>query len=305
MSEHTQRIPPPDLQAADSLLADLFQEVQKWEGTLAGGTELAMGAATVEGLFQTKVQFGTPRSNLTLLTPALFKDVGVTLNSLQKQQMQDQFDFYYMTVPVIMRPKRGAQFKVLCCELNFGPKGKDEPIVHTIFPQSKWRTVMNWGGGMSLGLNGNLEWQVGVDATQAAKITELPGDLQANVANKNDLQASIVIPSYNYEVGRFDIAAAGEGSSECYWYIQDPDLQKMLSVEFGVVFKVFKHVQVVTLRGVTWAEPSMNWLIANIRDVVSDLGDKLKALLRQKDAAADKFARGAAEQWTLTLPKGS
>jgi hypothetical protein len=305
MSENIQRISPPDLKEAEALLADLFQEVRDWEGTLAGGTELAMGAAAVDSLFQTKVDFGNPRDNFILLTPALFEEAGVELNAIRQQQMQDQFDFYYMTVRVNMRPKPGVQFKVLCCELNFGPKGENEPIVQTIFPKSKWRTVMNWGGGMSLGLDGNLEWRVGVDAAQAAEIANLPGELKANVANKDEFKASIVIPDYNYEVGRFDIAAAGEGGSECYWYIQEPDLQKMLSVQFGVVFKVPKDTQEVTLRGVAWAEPRMNWLVANIRDVFGDLGDRLQALLRQKDVAADKFARGAAEQWTLTLPKGS
>jgi hypothetical protein len=304
MSEQTQRISPPDLQAADSLLVDLFQEVKKWEGTLAGGTELAMGAAAVDSLFQTKVEFGNPKDNFIRLTPVLFEQAGVALTPIRQQQMQDQFDFYYMTVRVNMRPKPGAQFKVLCCELNFGPKGDDEPIVQAIFPQSEWRAVMNWGGGMSLGLDGNLEWRVGVDATKAAEIANLPGELKANVANKDELKASIVIPDYNYEVGRFDIAAYGEGGSECYWYIQEPELQQELSVQFGVVFKVPQQTETITLRGVAWVEPRMNWLVANIRDVLGDLGDRLKALLRQKDAVADKFSRGVAEQWTLTLPKG-
>lgn len=299
----TAQLSPPDLKESNSLLDELFEQVRKWEGTLAGGTQLDVGAAAIDSLRQTKVSFGNPRADLIALTPKLFEELSVELNEVQKRLMRDTFDFYYLTITVDMRPKPGAQFKSLCCKLDFGPKGPNEPIVHTLFPQSKWRPVMNWGGGMSLGLNGDLTWSAGLDATELDGMADLPVELKANVANKNDLKAFIAIPDYAYEVGRFDIAASGEQSSTCYWYIQDPDLQKTLTAQFAIVFKVPQGIQSITLRGIAWAEPNMNWLIANVRNVFGDLKDKLQSLLRRKDEAADKFARGAAEEWILDLPK--
>lgn len=301
----TDKVLPPNLQEADTLLGELFEEVTKWEGTLAGGKRLDVGGAALESLFQTKVSFGNPRDNFIQLTEESFALAGVELNHIRQQQIGQTHDFYYMTVTVDMRPKPGAQFKRLCCELDFGPKGEDEPIVQAIFPKSKWRPVMTWGGGMSLGLNGNLTWEAGIDGAGAEVIEELPIELAARVANKNKLKSFIVVPDYAYEVGRFEIAAYGEGNSECYWYIQEPDLQKMVSVQFCIVFKVPKGTEAITLRGMAWAEPKMNWLIANLRHVFRDLSDKLQRLLRLKDKAAHKFARGAAEEWTLTLPRKS
>lgn len=287
------------------LLAELFEEVTKWEGTLAGGTRLDVGGAAIDSLFQTKVLFGNPRDNFIQLREESFALAGVELNHFRQQQIGETHDFYYMTVTVDMRPKPGAQFQRLCCELDFGPKGEDEPIVQAIFPKSKWRSVMTWGGGMSLGLNGNLTWDAGIDGAGAEEIEALPIELAARVANKNKLKSFIVVPDYAYEVGRFDIVAYGEGNSECYWYIQEPDLQKMVTVQFCIVFKVLKGTESITLRGTAWAEPKMNWLIANIRNVYRDLSDKLQRLLRMKDEAANKFARGVAEEWTLTLPRKS
>ena len=301
----TDRISPPNLQESDTLLASLFEEVKKYSSFLSGGKKLPMSAQAVDNLLQTKVSFGSPRNKLILLTEETFQESGTKLSSIYQQQMRDEYDFYYMTVPVELRPKPGAQFRLLCCELDFSPKGENEPIVQTIFPQSKWRTVMSWGVGMDLGINEDLEWSVGVDASKVAEIANLPANIKANVATKNGLKAFIVLREYNYEVGRFEITALGEGNSTCYWYIQDPNLQKMGTVEFAIVFKVPKGTKSINLRGVAWAEPNMNWLTADVRDVFSELADGLKELLQRKDKAASKFARGDAEEWTLTLPKAT
>ncbi len=298
-----EKVTLPNLQEAEILIGDLFDEVKKWEGTLSGGTQLGVGATAIDSLLHTKVSFGNPRDDLTFLTKKLFEEFGVELTSIQKRQMRNEYDFYYMTITVNIRPKPGAQFKMLCCTLDFGPKGEKEPTVQAIFPESKWRTVMNWGGSMNLGLNANLDWGIGVDSSKVGEIVNLPSDLQMNVANKNDLNAFITIDDYAYEVGRFDIAAYGKNSSECYWYIHEPDLQKLLSVQFTTVFKVPIGTDSITLHGIAWAEPSMNWLVENIDNVFRDLKDKIKVLLQSNNETANKFARGTAEEWTLILPR--
>lgn len=291
-----------DLEAADVLLSDLLNEVQKWEGTLAGGTKLGIGAAAIDNLRQTQVSFGNPTDRLMRLTEATFTDSGAELANLYKQQTQ--FDFYSMTLTVALRAKPGVQFWRLFCELDFGPKGSQEPIVQTIFPTEKWRSVMNFGVGMDVGLDGNLDWSAGVDASQLAAIVNLlPGELKANAVSKNEFKAVVAIPAYTYELGQSEITAIGEGNSLCYWRIQDQELQKLGTAKFAVVFKVPKGMEAIELRGTAYAEPNMSWLTADIRDVFGELSDRFKALLRQKNDAANQFARGTIETWTLNLPR--
>lgn len=299
----TEIISSPDLHQSEQLLAELFEDVKKWEGSLAGGTQLDVGAAAIDSLFETKVSFGNPRANLVPLTPAIMKEAGVELSAVIAQQMERQFDFYYITVSVDMRPKPGAQFKQLICQLNFGPKGENEPIVQTIFPQSKWRPVLTWGGGLNLGLNSELGWEVGLDTGEVSDILDLPADLRANVSNANAMKGRVVIPDYAYEVGRFDIAAYGEGNSECYWLIQEPNLQQQLTLQFAIVFKVPQGTAGISLEGIAWAEPNMSWLVANLRNVFRVLKDNLQGVLRLKEKSAKQFARGAREHWILDLPR--
>lgn len=299
----TDQLNSPDLQANESLLDELFSDVTKWEGSLAGGQKLDEGGAALHSLKETKVQFGNPRSNLVALTAEQMHGSGIELSSIQQQQLGSTHEYYFMTMTVDMRPQPGAHFSALACELDFGPKGADEPIVQSIFPQTSWKNVMTFGGGMNLGLDADLNWKVGVDASKLSELTDKAPELSANLENKNDMKSHIVLHDFSYDLGRFDIAAYGQDNSECYWYIQDADLQQMVTVKFSMVFKVPAGTEEITLTGKAWAEPSMSWLTANVRNVFGDLADKFKNLFRRKDEAASDLARGAAETWTLTLPR--
>jgi len=302
----TDELSLPNLQEADALLSDLFQEVQKWEGTLAGGTKLGVGAEAIDSLRQSKVSFGNPTDRLIQLTEETFTNSGTELNDIYKQQMQEQFDFYSMTHTVDLRPEPAARFWRLTCELDFSPKGSNEPIIQSLFPTQQWRSVMSFGVGMEVGLNGNLDWNVGVDSSRLAELLELlPGELKANVGNKDELKAFFAVPDYQYELGYPEILTNGEGNSTCYWRIQDNELQKIGTAKFAIVFKVPKGTECVKLRGIAWAEPDLNWLTADIRDVFSDLSERLKQLLRQKNKEAIRFARGDAEEWVLPLSKAA
>lgn len=298
-------MPKPNFQENDALLSDLLNEVQKWEGTLAGGTRLGINAEKVDNLFQSKISFGNPRNQLIRLTENTFKNIGTELDSSYKQRMQEPFEFYYMTLTVALRPKSVARFWQLTCELDFSPKGSNEPIVLSLFPTQKWRSVMKFGVGMDVGLNSNLDWNVGIDSSKLAELLgSIPEDIKANVTSKNNFKAFLAIPAYEYNLGHSEILTNGEGSSTCYWRIQAPELQKIGTAKFGIVFKVPKGTDSITLQGTVWAEPDLNWLTADIRDVFANLSDHLKQLLKQKNEASSHFARGDSEQWELNLPKG-
>ena len=311
----TKPIIAPKVDEADAHLIDLFQNIQEWEGNLAGGTPLELtfdsklaesgklkkGAKSVASLFETKISFGDPRDRLMRLTEDTFAQSGTELDPIYQQQMQGQFDFYYMTLSVALISKPGARFWRLTCQLEFEATGG--AIVQTIFPTDQWRSVLNFGVGMDAGLNGNLDWSAGVDSSQLAEfIALLPEGLKAKAVGKNEFKGFIGIPSFKYELGHPEILAVGENNSFCYWRIQDQDLQKVGTAKFAVVFKVPKGTESIILQGTAWADPDINWLTADVRDVFSALSGSMKNLLKQKNGAASQFARGAAEEWTLALP---
>jgi hypothetical protein len=297
-------IPHPNLEENQARLYQLLTEVNKWEGTLAGGTKLGINGDKVDSLFQTTVSFGNPRDQLIRLTENTFRESGTELNSIYKQQMQSQFEFYYMTLTADLRPERAARFSRLTCELDFSPKGNNEPIIVSLFPTQQWRSVISFGVGMDIGLNGHLSWDAGVDDTHLAELSNsIPEDIKANLTSKNNFQAFLALPAYKYNLGHSQILTNGEGNSTAYWRIQDRELQKIGTAKFGIVFKVPKGTESISLQGTVWAEPDMNWLTADIRDVFANLSEQFQQLLRQKNEVSDQFAPGDAEKWELNLPQ--
>lgn len=296
----------PNFHEADELLNDFLKEVKHWEGTLSDGESiLGPGATAITELQKSKINFGNPRDKLTLLTESTFEEIETDLTSIYRQQMQDQYDFYYLTLQVALIPGRTVQFWKLICELDFGPKGEQEPILQSIFPNEKWRSVLKAEGGVDVGLNGQLGWTVGVDTSVIKTICDqVPVELQGNITNKNDLKAIVTMPAYRYEFGYSEVLATGVGST-AHWDIKDKELKKKGMVEFATVFKVPKSMQELKLTGTVCVEPNINWLFSDVRDVAGELSERFKQLFRNQEEASRRLVRGMTKDWSLQLPKAT
>lgn len=289
------------------LLTELFTTVSAQENTLAGGEELGTGGEAIKGLLETEVRFGNPRGNLKLLTDTLAKKMGVKMTPIQKEQMDNsEFNFYYMTLPVSIVPKRGARFMRIITTMQFGPKGLKEPIVHSIFPTNKSKDLLSLGVGLNLFLGSDLKLDADLSGLTVAQIQQLPIHLQAKIVNKDHFRAFVSLPTYTFTLGQAEIVALGEESSDCLWSIEKFNLQEAQTVTFVVVFKVPLDITAIDLIASAAVEPNINWLVNCVRSTFKYLTRQQQASLSRKDEnrkGKEHFPIGKSEQWTLELSR--
>jgi hypothetical protein len=291
----------PDLNEAQKLVNELFNELKQKETPLASGKKLGINTSKVKDLQETKVTFGNPENELIRLTEEKFTENGIELTDRVKQQLKDKFDFYYLTLNVNLRPQPGVRFWRLSCELNFT---EETTIIQSLFPTHQWQSVMSFGVGMDVGVNGDLSWDVGVDSSILEKVLEsVSSSVKSRIKSQNEFKAFAKIPAFTYELGRPEVVATGEGENIAFWRIQDQEIQKIGTAKFGLVFKVPQGTKSVTLTGTTWADVDINWLTDHIGDILLDkLPEKFLNIFQlDQEEAANKFLKGDGEEWTLNL----
>jgi hypothetical protein len=295
-----------EIDGSRQLLDQLFKEVKEQEGTLAGGQKLGLGGRALKGLLETKVSFGHPAASLVQLTAKLFDDIKVELNPIRRDLLENQFDFYYMILPVSLFPDRGAQFQLVECLLNFGPEGKSQPIVHKVFPQSQWRSLLEWGGRLDLALNGDLDWEAAIAAGKIAEVAGIKGVPRGKITAKNRFKGHVLVPDFTFKLSKAEIIATGEGDTWCKWRLQNPELREQATVPFVVIFQVPQGTKAIELTGKFIAEPRMRWLAAQLDPVFSELSKLFKKLFKKGDddrRGKERLPIGDHEKWTLTLPR--
>jgi hypothetical protein len=287
-------------------LDELFNELKVEEGVLAGGQKLGVGAETVKALRESAVSYGDPRSELIQLTPETLEELDVELGPIEMKQMAVQYDFYHLALSVSLYPKQGNIFKRIENRLDFRGKEDSFVIVQSLFPEPRYRKVLEWGGRLNLGLNGKLSWDIGVDAERLPELQKI-GIPTAELKTNDEIGSSIVVPDFSFNMGRAEIAAAGAGNDHCLWRIETPELKESQTVRFVIIFKVPKGTERIELEGRFICEPDMELLTTNVEHVFGELKDKFKAIFRKLDKdreGPERLPIGAHELWApLLLPR--
>lgn len=295
-----------DLAASRGQWGALLDEVGRLETPLSGGRKLKAGEIErrLRRLADFQVAFGDPRARLVKLTTPMLKELGQTLDAGLRQQLREKFDLHFLSLPVNLRPARGASFWRVECELTFRSLAGPDPIVHSQFPRGEWQPVLEWGGHFTLALDAGLNWGVETPGGVPAQLGELPMVLQPRVAGQNGLAGFIRVGDFSFTLGRAAVIAEGQGSPRVSWRLEGQTVKRAQDLYFGVILKVPKGVTQLVVEGVVQADPEFDWLVTNLQNVWDGLGQSVQTLLARPPAerrAAERLLCGAGERWDVAL----
>lgn len=297
-----------EIETSKNLIEELFNEVKTLEEPQGPAQRsLGRGGKALNALKEIKTEFGDPNNDLVAIKENLFIEK-FSLNDIQKKKMQE-YDFYYMTLNFNMHPGDSnieIEFSRLICQLDFEllDKNKGKPIIHSMLPKSEWRDILSLDREIKLSINGDLEWELGIDSSDG-KLDNLPGKIRTQLSNKNNLNANFSVPSYKYSLKKAIINASGEGSDWCRWKFENVKIKDTGTIKFGLVFKVPRGIKKIKFRGIAKVEPKRAWLISNISDITRALSDKFRELLNRNNVKKfnNEVFVGDHKEWTLNLPR--
>jgi hypothetical protein len=251
------------------------------------GTPEADVLSVLQALKEEKAAFG-PRPEVLPLDAEALKARGGELDSRVKALL-GQFDFYTVTFPVTLFPKRGWAFDRLECQVEFNPGESPErrPLAHDVFPGSDWETLAKATMHLEIGVTEALEFRA-----KAA----VPLLASAGAEGKLDSGAGFVFPPRDYHVKRARLVSRGKDNAEVFWRLDNESFFQEDEPRLGVILKVPKGVAPVKATGVLAAYRSFRTLSADLGDVVKYLGDRVLNFFRKGAPLVD---RG---EWGLVAP---
>jgi hypothetical protein len=283
------------------LLQEAMAAARRWEADLSETKGETQAAAAFAALANGRIELGHPQGHTHRVRRKAFAANGLTLSPAIEASMKgkDGYAYYIISVPTLLFPGRGAQYRLLECQLTFTTgKAARQPAIHTIFPEERWQPVLDWGGSLHLALDTLLHWGVEGEGIEAA-LGQLRGDLAGRVANVDALTGFVEIAPFTYSLGRMEIVAE-QSSQTAMWRLDSKESIRDWEGYFLVVLKAPKHLRQIQIQAAAQAEPSFSWLFAQVEHVFKRLPAKIQDIIRREKGLPLQDFQPA---WTLDLPK--
>jgi hypothetical protein len=193
----------------EALLDEAIENAKKWEGTL--GVEAEESAADAfRFLKEGKIGLGSPGTDLSILRSLELRshngpidpDFFIDINN------KNGWNFAIVNIPLMLFPGRGAEYNLVEFYLNvISPQNfQRQPVIHSIFPESEWKSVIEFGSQLDLVLDSKLKWGVKVGDT-TVEWSPIKNRLNGQIMNTNSISSFINVLPFRYDLGRADISA--------------------------------------------------------------------------------------------------
>ncbi|MHC9542311.1 MAG: hypothetical protein AB9903_22610 [Vulcanimicrobiota bacterium] len=282
-------------------LDENIKEAEDWEGDL-GPNSPTPATDTLCALKEGKVELGNPQHTLKVIDPRKFEEngIGIKESILNEISKPNGWKYLLFHLPVLLFTGRGLKFSLFELQSTLSALSSimEQPVIHSIFPQGEWRSILEYGVGMDLTINSAL--QLGIDgAVPLELLAPLKGDITCNMDAESKQFGKIKVNQYTYDLGHALIEAKNNGKTVMWRFDYEKVYNSAKSIDLIVICKVPKDLFEFKVTSSCYAEASINWIAENIEHIFSRLTQPFRKILL--DCRGIKYEDS--KVWTLKIPE--
>jgi hypothetical protein len=265
----------------DQLLVDaanksdhMFRDLGPEAGADASPAAQAAQAAAGRLLEQLRVESAELSAELEVvrLERSHFEGVGLKLPPLYDQLAKDH-DFYWVRVPLILKPLEHMPFEKLKCGIEFLSEGV-RPVAQIVLPDKKFKKLLELSDQLALAVNESFELDV------AQRVDAAAGAVKGQVGVSAGAKLALDIGPFSYRLMQAEIDHSGSGSHKVFWSIAGAQHVHEQEPTLLVVIRVPKATRQVQIAAALQAYHSFRPLAATLGQLIGYVAGRLKRFFK-------------------------
>lgn len=197
-------------------------------------------------------------------------------------ELSERYAFYWLNVPIYLRPQRNWAFNRLEVALEFNPGDAaphSRPKAYQILPAKKFQTLLEVNESLEIGLDENFEFKAQTGALQAeAGSAAVTGSASAGL--KLEAGLGLKAGRFEYRLKRAKIDHTAVGLERVFWRLDGAEFFQDDVPALVVIMQVPKETTAVSVTAVLQAYRYFSWLSAGVQDAVEELTRSMRSFFK-------------------------
>lgn len=198
------------------------------------------------------------------------------------EDLSRQHRFYWLRIPMTLRPLEDRPFVKLQCAVEFNPgvAAHLRPVAQMILPDRKFQRMLDAHTSLTLGIGEDFEFEakgqadVGTDDGLAAKG-------KASVDAKAAASAGMTVGPFQYTLKKAVVNHSGTGTEKVFWTLDGAGFFEEQEPVLVVVLRVPNEVKELHVAAALQAFHDIHWLVSSVGNFFTLLGDRMAGFFKK------------------------
>ncbi|WP_158219848.1 hypothetical protein [Ideonella sp. A 288] len=212
------------------------------------------------------------------------------------EDLSRQHRFYWLRIPMTLRPLQDRPFVKLQCAVEFNPgvaAAHLRPVAQMILPDRKFQQMLAANTSLTLGIGEDFEFEAKGQADVGTADT-LSANGKASVDAKAAASAGMTVGPFQYSLKKAVVNHSGTGTEKVFWTLDGAEFFEEQEPVLVVVLRVPNEVTELHVAAALQAFHDIHWLVSSVGNFFTLLGDRMAGFFKKGAPATHT------QVWNLT-----